>query len=463
MGVEEVAKNLQAFSYQHESGEIYTAHNLEAARGICPVLGKMSLEEAGLLLELEAMGKQQLAAEKIVKADQPVIEKSAKQRAVHEHSIKDAAEPITAAETSSFAPPIEVVAGSGRLVAELPEPVMRQDAWNEVTKSPINTVDEVNAVAVHVPIAAQEQPIDRHFAEHPITIPDNIGVAELLNSAEVKQEPAEELPPKPTYTEAVADVKAEIIVLPQYASTAPEDDTTEMAYLPEDPAVEHGSALQVALPQTDIELTQTILPYYGITPEVRHEKEDIPEPAIAGDNVPNVLSSFVEILPDIKNAHLPTPIEEISAVINKVAETLEQRERVVSAEARQIVEEIITLPLTIDTSGQTNEANIVNTEERLNELFKELFETLEIDYTPELIKSFVTITKLHYMDELLETSKNAGKEDFRPPDEIGTREFLQKLLSGLSNMKRTIVHFYEIGKSTLRLYVLGSQPLAVGG
>lgn len=53
----------QAFSYQHADGEVFMADNIEAARGMCPVLGKMSLEDAGLLLELEAMGREQMAAE----------------------------------------------------------------------------------------------------------------------------------------------------------------------------------------------------------------------------------------------------------------------------------------------------------------------------------------------------------------------------------------------------------------
>ena len=48
-------------THEHASGEVAAANSVEAARGMCPVLGKMSLEEAGLLLELEAMGKELLA------------------------------------------------------------------------------------------------------------------------------------------------------------------------------------------------------------------------------------------------------------------------------------------------------------------------------------------------------------------------------------------------------------------
>ena len=88
-----VAEVEPALVRQHSSGETFQAENLAAARGLCPVLGKMSLEEAGLLLELEGIGNEKLSeAVKEPKVDKPEVKEPAKS----EKTVKEVekAEPV---------------------------------------------------------------------------------------------------------------------------------------------------------------------------------------------------------------------------------------------------------------------------------------------------------------------------------------------------------------------------------
>jgi len=152
---------------------------------------------------------------------------------------------------------------------------------------------------------------------------------------------------------------------------------------------------------------------------------------------------------------LPAPIDEIETAFLQLSESLISVEPEKSQAVYQILEQIIELPASLKTA--TYEST-VKLEEKLEELFIELFDAVDIAWTPELIKSFIKLTQSHYLEELLEPPKEAEMQGL--PDEIGTREFLQKLQHGLSSMKQAAVYLYEIGKSALRLYGLSrSVPL----
>ncbi|MBW3568552.1 hypothetical protein KY385_00270 [Candidatus Parcubacteria bacterium] len=48
-----------SFEYQHGSGETFKVDSVEEAHAACPFLGKLSLEEAEMMLEMQALGKQE--------------------------------------------------------------------------------------------------------------------------------------------------------------------------------------------------------------------------------------------------------------------------------------------------------------------------------------------------------------------------------------------------------------------
>lgn len=146
---------------------------------------------------------------------------------------------------------------------------------------------------------------------------------------------------------------------------------------------------------------------------------------------------------------LPAPVKEIEAAITQLAEVLELAEADETQKVYQVFEEIIMLPTGLEAS--TGEAK-KDVDQKLEELFVRLFEQTGIEYTPELIDSFIKLTHSHYLKELLPIAIETEDDTQTLPDEIGTREFLQKLQHGLNRMKQTVVNFYELGGSVLRLY-----------
>jgi hypothetical protein len=146
---------------------------------------------------------------------------------------------------------------------------------------------------------------------------------------------------------------------------------------------------------------------------------------------------------------LPAPVKEIEAAITRLTEVLESAEADETQKVYLVFEEIIMLPDGLEAS--TGEAK-KDFEQKLEELFVRLFEQTGTEYTPELIDSFTKLTQLHYLKELLPIAIETEDGTQALPDEIGTHEFLQKLQHGLSRMKQTVVSFYELGGSVLRLY-----------
>lgn len=156
---------------------------------------------------------------------------------------------------------------------------------------------------------------------------------------------------------------------------------------------------------------------------------------------------------------LPAPIKEIEAAILQLAESLELAESDETQKVYQILGEMITLPDAIETViGNTEK----DTEQKLKELFIRLFEEIGAEQRPALIESLVKLTQTLYLKKLLPVAIETEDNSQALPDEIGMREFLQKLQHGLSTMKRAVTHFYEIGKSVMRLYAItGNVPQSV--
>ena len=156
---------------------------------------------------------------------------------------------------------------------------------------------------------------------------------------------------------------------------------------------------------------------------------------------------------------LPAPTEEVEVAMAQLLDaldTVDETENDEPTRADAILEKILALPAEL---ANASEQEVVVLAEKLEELFIELFEEVGINYTPELIESFVKLTETHYLEAVLQTSENIETETADQPNEIGTREFLQKLQDGLRAMKQAMINFYEIGKSILRVYNYDLQAI----
>jgi hypothetical protein len=88
------------FEHKHGNGEV-RAGTVEQARRQCPALGKLSVEQAGLLLKLQAIGKQKMSEKKTAEQDEP------KRKAQAHPDKPEAAAPTTVNKTEKPAKTVE--------------------------------------------------------------------------------------------------------------------------------------------------------------------------------------------------------------------------------------------------------------------------------------------------------------------------------------------------------------------
>lgn len=463
-------ETIQTFSRQHEDGEVFEAQSIEMARGMCPVLGKMSVEEAGLLLELEAMGKEQMDS----KLDQP--EKAVAERSVIER-VETVPKPDKKSATIDVATKITAEAISADTHAKQVFDAERQHFAVSERKDNNNnrdTILEAISADIHLSLLAQQETT---WAASVVTD------AALMDSQEgfaQKQTPQIKLSnktqaiyPTPRVEEVIEGAQGLEVQIDALEPEVPPLSIDEQLHENIDehlePVFDTLGLIEVAEPT---EVQERLSGYNLLTDDdvvlllteleqneaVRYESVETPLTELCADTDKTDAERLNEdeVQTIFTVPELPAPVEEIETSITHLAEVLELTEPDESHRVFQILEEIIALPV---KQEETAGINTVELEEKLEELFIELFEEAKIKYTPELIMSFIKLTKAHYLEELLETVKE--EDAGRLQDETGTHEFLQKLKHGLSNMKQAVTNVYEIGKSVLRLYSVSKSMALV--
>lgn len=161
-----------------------------------------------------------------------------------------------------------------------------------------------------------------------------------------------------------------------------------------------------------------------------------------------------------ETGEVDVPIEEVEETLQTLAENIGDVEAEEVKEAHQILDEIVVkaneLRAGTETSAEASEEPVAaqtekseETKEELKELFIELFDYTEIDYTPELVDSFI---KLAIKDDAMELATEIEQEEDNAAKDRGTHEAIKQLLIAVSNIKKAIMHACSIGKTALRLY-----------
>lgn len=151
----------------------------------------------------------------------------------------------------------------------------------------------------------------------------------------------------------------------------------------------------------------------------------------------------------VPDAGLPAAAEAIETAMRQLTAVAEVAVGDTTQEVYKILEEMLVLPATISTSIEEAETVAV---QRLAAFLLDPSYKDGVSYLPGPAESFGKRTPPRHFYTLL--TKGMAATDAVPmtPAEIGTREFLQKLQHGLSAMKQSALYFYQIGRSVLRLY-----------
>lgn len=156
-------------------------------------------------------------------------------------------------------------------------------------------------------------------------------------------------------------------------------------------------------------------------------------------------------------------VYELSAQVEEIEQTiLELAERMQEIEAEEVetahlllnnivlkAEEARTI-MQDETENQAERLEAEEVEEDLKELFVQLFEHIEIEYTPELIDSYVKLVANAGISDLILSV--GQEEETNTSHDRGTHEVIKQLLTTINGIKKTTLQAYCIGKSALCLY-----------
>lgn len=478
-------------SYQHENGERFGADNLEAARKLCPVLGGLSLMEAGLLLELEAMGSEHIDDQNDRPAEKTSAEKHLPDesgKVIIEKELSRAAQtvmPETASAISSISEnhiepfsgkkmhtAVQVHVGPAEEAAVIGQGKTVRPEQNRITAE--TTIPDLAINATAEPTLMEQIP------EVPLRVelspPENTLMYEerdesIILPAEVYQPAADIVPEVQSvaHESPVMDpLNSESLELPEELRSVSEEQSIDAAV----PELLSEGTIMVEAPATSDLDTSAIMDYAQIpeSPVLVDPDYYVPDYYVDVEEALEILSNVPSETADdpairAKKIHLPAGIPELSAPIAEIESTMMQLSEALMDVAQPeiksvetILEKIIRLPEIVAVAA-TEEEELI--EEKLEELFIELLDEAGIDYSPQLIESFVRLTKIYYL-ELIEESEEEVEEELNSlPHEIGTREFLQKLHHGLGTMMQAVRNFYSIGRSIMRLYTSGFDSVPI--
>lgn len=164
---------------------------------------------------------------------------------------------------------------------------------------------------------------------------------------------------------------------------------------------------------------------------------------------------FMQDSPEAVNT-LSVPVEEVEQAVLQIADGVENLEAKQKKEAYQLLDEVVRTIVESQIQAESNIENLEtaleteNMEQALKELFIQLFNQVEIEYSHELIESCVKLVLQGDMSKLIaEIEPNQATDIFQ---DRGTHEVIKQLLAALNDLKKSVIHAYEIGKSALRLY-----------
>ncbi len=445
----------QVFSRAHNNGQEFSG-TVEQARKVCPALGRMSVENARATLQEEDL------AARVMRRGR---EKREAEASKPNESKADSDKPVDAekgskqleANQSAVSSESVILKQSKDMPIQLPTP-----EWHDLF---VSQAEAVMPPQVTRDIRDETVKILANEGKNPAGLTVEVEPSHLDTLANVRLGMAKKSGEKIRYTiepdkEAmVSHATVEEEARPVFYETAEIQAIVEPAHL-------------TVHKETEIIEQQEILADYALLGEDDaillmadfkqskaevHEVENVPlgEIIVASPADIEVFGlAPVESLTVLSASELPATVKEIEAAILQLVEALGLTEADETQNVDQILEEIIALPDAIEAN--TDDA-VMTVEQNLEGLFARLFEESGVESTPELIKSFVELTKAHYLKESLPINIETEDEIQTLPDEIGTREFLQKLRHGLSSMKQAVAHFYEIGRSIMRLYTMGGN------
>lgn len=401
----------EVISHQHANGEAFVAESIEAARELCPFLGKMSTQDVELLLELESMGKElEQSSEQVTEQTKPIITRTT---------------PAITKEPK----PSEVLVESAKIEPDslLLARQFADDAPKELAATPPSLLKEIEAL--------------ENTPSSPLNI-INLPEPSADTAAVIFNNPSEITPFSATFHEADLSLqKIQTTTVPT-ETTASEAKPALIAEVPNPLEVDEPTIEIVEEYAPELILDMTLPDKMIVQPTPTEEAGDHPI-SIQAEQVemPAEQVTVAERLAAIGiTDDLPAPVAEIKSFLIELATVFESIPPEAQPQAQQILAEVIAAP--------SQEVSL--------SLITQLCELFDLQPSEEVVKSLALLWQAQ--PELLPLlSPQASLE---PLQEVGTREFLQKLHRVKFGADRTFRRFGNLGRSALHLS--GLQAVSAG-
>jgi hypothetical protein len=155
------------------------------------------------------------------------------------------------------------------------------------------------------------------------------------------------------------------------------------------------------------------------------------------------------------------PVAKIEDSLVQLAGLIEEGEPEIIEEISETLDKIIEISTMFEVGGDDD--IVAEAQAEIEELFTELFDSMDMDYTPELVGSLAGLTVRRNLSDEIEKLKDGEDAVDESPHDTGTHEIIKQLLIGLSTIKKTVTHACAIGRSALYLSSNIANGLSVQG
>jgi len=465
----------QVFNHAHGDGQEFSG-TLEQARQVCPALGKMSVEAAQATLEQSDLAarvaergreSRRTAAETKAKSaessskeksDTLKTDKLKEASAEHEQNpeVTDRKSTKTDSIDRSASTPVTKVVvdayagggggGSSRAAAEEAERLRRESEASKLSTKPEQAQPQPTSGTPRNKIRTEpKRPVER-----------SRGSLSLVRNTEEKV--SADVTPSSDATIHTESLKSHIPASrprqPRATGMEQLNDVSQTA----DSETPNGARLSEVEATGDSQLAWTeveqliLLAEQDVAARELGAEHEVSLFATSFD--PNYTADMLQ--PETASPRLPAPLGEIETALVRLDAALVSAERQQDQTMQRIVEAIAELP---GQSAGDNPEHQVN-EQQLEDLLIALCEAADVAHTPALITSLVKLTTAHYLDVLKASNQPATDDTPLALDDIGTREFLQKLQHGLGSFQHSAARVYGVGKSLLQLYAVSMSAAA---
>lgn len=429
-----VTETEQNLTYEHADGVVHEVNNLDNARELCPVLGSMTVERAGILLEMARRGKELREKQEAARqAEEVGTEASSRERNPTEHN-EALFMPKATQEIIEAAAPVEHVAVEVVAEEDLQYSQQEQVAMQEATR----IIDQPAVI--------------RDKQEQSPSFDADLNTAAFFTEIEKKQ-----------LTQIVEEIASDEQLTPDSTSLPmlPEVYDTDLSVTEKPNEVERSMTHEVQSDDSWGELIQAATVEEPEDSFIFEPVEDMQASVEKADMTEHTFGILPEITPtelrkesftnadELLETELPVSGEEVADIMDQIIEVTSQPESETVVQALETIEKILRLPVHAEISKTREPAEL---EVELKELVVELLEGLDIDYTPEHVDALILLARHHYFDRIHHVTKELAQEESSIPKQLGTREFLQKLQHGIKKLNWQVLRLYKIGNSALHFY-----------